>query len=317
MRLCLQSDPSDLSDSSDRADRSDTASILVGVLWCMALLSVIVISVLHLSRMDLMVVKNYGDQVQAHYLAVAGIEKAKALLYQDARERSRSAVSHNGRLYDAPEQLRDVRFGRGQFSVLRRARPDEGGAILYGVSDEQSLLNVNQASNEELAKLEGMTPDVIAAIIDWRDADNEVTPGGAEADYYMSLRPPYMPRNGPLQTIREMLMIRGISRDLLLGRDFHQNGLLEASDEARLADGARQPGHRLGRTLDGQFLGGKCQCRRDRPGEHPERRRGLADRRQGNHPGHRQSYCRLARPKPFFKHRRPAGRDRPAAKQQQ
>src|SRR5581483_4833453 len=66
------------------------ASILVGLLWCLALLSVIVVGVLHTSRIDLLTVKNYGDRIQAHYLALAGVEKAKALLYQNARERSRS-----------------------------------------------------------------------------------------------------------------------------------------------------------------------------------------------------------------------------------
>jgi competence ComEA-like helix-hairpin-helix protein len=207
-------------------------SILVGLLWCLALLSLVVISVLHTTTMDLMVVKNYGDKIQAHYLAVAGLEKTKALLYRDARERSRSSVNHNGALYDAAEQLRDVHFGRGQFRVFRRGRPDEGGAIIYGVSDEESRLNVNEASNEELSKLYGMTPDISAAIVDWRSAENsDATPGGARADYYLSLRPPYLPRNGPFQTVRELLMVRGVTRQRLLGRDVHQNGLTEALEE--------------------------------------------------------------------------------------
>jgi competence ComEA-like helix-hairpin-helix protein len=200
----------------------------VGLLWCLALLSLVVISVLHTTRMDLVVVKNYGDKIQAHYLAVAGIEKAKALLYRDARERSRSSVNHNGALYDAADQLQDVHLGRGQFRVFRRGRPDEGGAIIYGVSDEESRLNANNASSDELSKLNGMTPDITAAIVDWRNTGNEVTPGGAKADYYLSLHPPYLPRNGPLQTVRELLMVRGVTRELLLGRDVHQNGLIEA-----------------------------------------------------------------------------------------
>ena len=69
------------------------ASILVGLLWCLALLSVVVIGVLHTARLDLLVVKNYGDRIQAQYLALAGIEKAKALLYQNARLRTRSRTS--------------------------------------------------------------------------------------------------------------------------------------------------------------------------------------------------------------------------------
>jgi competence ComEA-like helix-hairpin-helix protein len=215
-------------------------SVLVGLLWCLAVLSVVVIGVLHTARMDLLVVKNYGDRMQAHYLALAGIEKAKALLYQDARERSRSARHHNGALYDAPELFRDVAFGRGQFRVFRRGREDEGGGMRYGISDEESRLNVNVASAEELGNLYGMTPDVVAAILDWRDEDNTVTPGGAEVEYYASLQPPSPPRKGPLQTVRELLMVRGVSRALLLGSDSHQDGLLategDEQGENSLAD---------------------------------------------------------------------------------
>ena len=209
-------------------------SILVGLLWCLALLSVVVIGVLHTARMDLLVVKNYNDRIQAHYLALAGIEKAKALLYQDSRERSRSGRHHSGNLYNAPDQFRDVAFGRGRFSVLRAGREDEGGGVLYGISDEESRLNVNVASAEELGKLEGLTTDVVAAIIDWRDPDDVVTPGGAELEYYASLQPPSQPRNGPLQTVRELLMVRGFSSDLL-GSDTPPAGALDepgvSSDE--------------------------------------------------------------------------------------
>src|SRR5712675_117507 len=101
-----------------------TGSILIGVLWCMVLLSVIVIGVLHTARMDLLVVKNYGDRIQAHYLALAGIEKAKALLYRDAHDRSRGQKSHSGNFYDDAQQFHEVPFGRGVFSVIRRGRAD-------------------------------------------------------------------------------------------------------------------------------------------------------------------------------------------------
>jgi DNA uptake protein ComE-like DNA-binding protein len=204
-------------------------SLLVGLLWCLALLSVIVISVLHTARMDLLVVKNQGDRIQAHYLALAGIEKAEALLYHDAKDRTRSRKNHTGDLYDDAQQFRDVPLGRGVFRVFHRARPDEGGAILFGISDEESRLNANTASADMLAKLQGMTPDVAAAIVDWRGGDSTAT--AAEAQYYAGLQPPYQPRNGPLETVRELLMVRGVTRELLVGSDLHQNGLLAAAGE--------------------------------------------------------------------------------------
>jgi competence ComEA-like helix-hairpin-helix protein len=220
----------------DRGLFGKRGSVLVAVLWCLALLSVVVIGVLHTSRMNLLVVKNYGDRVQAHYLAVAGIEKAKALLYDDARQRSRTGLNHSGQLTDSAQQFRDIRFGRGEFRVFHRGRPDEGGGVLFGASDEESRLNVNIASAGELGKLNAqtpsaMTPDVIAGIIDWRDEDNTVTPGGAESEFYLSMQPPYLPRNGPLQSIRELLGVRGVTSELLFGQDQQGNSLLDQGQD--------------------------------------------------------------------------------------
>jgi competence ComEA-like helix-hairpin-helix protein len=208
-----------------------SASVLVGLLWCLALLSVVVIGALHTASLDLRVVKNYGDQVQAHYLALAGIEKAKALIYQEAASRKRSAKNHTGELYDSPQDFRDVPLGRGEFRVFHQGELDDGGRVTYGISDEESRLNINQASAEELTKLYGMTPDVVAAIIDFRDGDNTVTPGGAESEYYSSLQPPYLPRNGPFQSLRELAMVRGMPRELFLGEDANQNGLLDSEED--------------------------------------------------------------------------------------
>jgi competence ComEA-like helix-hairpin-helix protein len=207
------------------------ASILVGLLWCVALLSLVVVGVLHTSRIDLMAVKNYGDRIQAHYLAVAGIEKAKALLYQNAHDRSRSAKNHSGELYNSPEQFREVAFSRGKFRVFRRGRQDEGEGIIYGISDEESRVNVNSASTDQLTNIDRLTPEIAAAIADWRGGSGTATPGGANADYYSSLQPPYKPRHGPLPTVRELLLVRGVTRDLLFGKDKHQNGLLPAAGD--------------------------------------------------------------------------------------
>src|SRR5271156_4428323 len=94
-------------------------SILVGVLWCMVLLSLLVIGVLHTARMDLLVVKNYGDRVQAHYLALAGVERAKALIFQDVVTRQGTSKNHTGLLYDDAKDFKDTALGRGKFEVFR------------------------------------------------------------------------------------------------------------------------------------------------------------------------------------------------------
>src|SRR5271155_1643924 len=127
----------------------------------MVLLSVLVIGVLHTSRMDLLVVKNYGDRVQAHYLALAGVERTKALLYQDVVTRQQTAKNHTGSLYDNARDFKEVPLGRGKFQVFHRAPQEEGGGIIYGISDEESRLNLNSASSTQLTNLTGMTTEIV------------------------------------------------------------------------------------------------------------------------------------------------------------
>ena len=200
------------------------ASILIGLLWCVALLSVIVVGVLHTAQMDLMTGKNFGDKIQARYLALAGIEKAKALLYKEAQDRSHSGKNHTGTLYDDTQDFQEVALGRGTFSVLRRGRDDEGGGVIYGVSDEESRLNLNIADHDALTKIQGLGSDVANSILAWRGQQGSNV---VEAEYYESQRPPYEPRRAAFETVRELLMVRGVTPDLLYGSDSHQNGLLD------------------------------------------------------------------------------------------
>lgn len=216
-------------------------SLVVALLWCLALLSLVVVGILHTARMDLQVSRHYVDRIQARYLAIAGIEKAKALAYQDVRERSRSGQSHGGTLFNAPALFRDIPLGRGTFSVLRGGRPEEGGGIVYGIDDEESRLNVNTATVDDLGRLPYMTPGIPAAIADWRDADRNVTAGGGEIDTYLSMAPPGVPRDGPFQTLRELLMVRGMDVLRFKGDDERLNDLaneIGGDDESPGGSGA-------------------------------------------------------------------------------
>jgi DNA uptake protein ComE-like DNA-binding protein len=62
-----------------------------------------------------------------------------------------------------------------------------------------------------------MTDDVANAIIDWRDTDTNPQPGGAENEYYLGLPEPYAAKNDLFETVEELLMVRGITRDMLYG----------------------------------------------------------------------------------------------------
>ena len=214
--------------------RRDSGSVLVGVLWCVVLLTVVVIGALHSTQMDLLAGKNHTDRIKAHYLALAGTERAKALLYHDMLDRIQTGKNHTGALYDDSQRLRDVSLGAGKFRILRRAHSEEHSGIISGIEDEESRLNVNNATADELQKLQDMTPAMANSIVLWRTADKTTLQGGSAGDdeYYASLQPPVRPRGGPFETVRELLLVRGITRPLLMGHDYKQNGSIDSGEEA-------------------------------------------------------------------------------------
>ena len=85
-------------------------------------------------------------------------------------------------------------------------------------------------ARDGLMAMPGMTLQLADAILDWIDADDEPREFGAEIDYYSSLDPPYKPRNGPLTSVDELLMVRDVTPDLLFGRDRNRNGMIDENE---------------------------------------------------------------------------------------
>jgi general secretion pathway protein K len=57
----------------------------------------------------------------------------------------------------------------------------------------------------------------VDSIMDWRDLDENPRLSGAESDYYLGLDPPYACKNGPLDDLSELLLIKGITPELYWG----------------------------------------------------------------------------------------------------
>jgi general secretion pathway protein K len=58
---------------------------------------------------------------------------------------------------------------------------------------------------------------IVDSILDWIDTDDLYREHGAENDYYKNLPNPYKAKNGPLDTLEELLLIKGMSPDILFG----------------------------------------------------------------------------------------------------
>jgi type II secretory pathway component PulK len=238
--------------------------VLIGALWVMAFLALIVVSFVASQEVELKVVGGFADRIQAQHLAASGIEHAKAALVADE-------TPYDGPLEEwrqNPEQFERVPVGDGFYSLIYN-NVDENSELAYGMDDENGKINVNTAPLEVLTKLPGMSDPLAEALLDWRDEDDEVTgEGGAESDTYMRLDPPYEAKNGPLDTIEELLMVQGFTPAILYGEDANRNGILDPNEDDGAEslplddqDGELDPGlvdlltvysYSLNQTLEGQ-----------------------------------------------------------------
>src|SRR5690606_18169218 len=79
---------------------------------------------------------------------------------------------------------------------------------------------------------EDVTSEQLAdAVIDWRDKDDEAGPEGAESEYYATLNPPYKAKNRPLDTVEELLMVKGFNGRILYGEDYNSNEYLDLNED--------------------------------------------------------------------------------------
>jgi type II secretory pathway component PulK len=189
--------------------------------------------------------RTHGQQLQATELAESGIEYIKVLLMKDPQ-----VIQQSGGLYANPSLFQGITVNddpmaafRGRFTILAPDLTTDGyyGGIRYGLENESSRLNLNMvllADNSQkgnahkiLMALPGMTDSTADAILDWIDPDDEQRDNGAERDYYASLDPPYAPRNGPLGSIDELLLVRGVTPALLYGADLNRNGVIDGNEQ--------------------------------------------------------------------------------------
>jgi general secretion pathway protein K len=98
------------------------------------------------------------------------------------------------------------------------------GSVSLSMTELESKININTADTALLQQvLTQMGVDaseisvVTDSILDWIDPDDATRMAGAESDYYQGLIPPYNAKNGPLDNIDELQLIKGITREMFAG----------------------------------------------------------------------------------------------------
>ncbi|MGH1536990.1 MAG: type II secretion system minor pseudopilin GspK [Gammaproteobacteria bacterium] len=149
---------------------------------------------------------------QAWSYAKGAEEWAKAILARDQKDNTYDA-------YDVDNSW----WNNGQPLVF----PLPDGYIEGKLEDAQGKLNVNALISgnkvdpkiykrfERLFNSLGIDPALVGAIKDWIDVDQEFTgSGGAEADIYIGLEPPYLPADQLMEDISELRLVHGVDEDI-------------------------------------------------------------------------------------------------------
>jgi len=224
-------------------------SVLLMVLVVVALLTLGTATYLELMQNERQAVRHHGRGLQAIRLAESGVEYVRTQLTLTPEE-----LLQAGGLANNPALMQAIivddegdEFDRGRFSIVSPAQTDGiYSGYRFGLENESAKLNVNALLAEgaedqaqtRLMALPGMTVEVADAILDWLDADESPRLNGAEAEEYAQATPPYEPRNGPIADLDELLMIRGVTPELLYGIDQNRNLMIDAAESPRglLAD---------------------------------------------------------------------------------
>jgi general secretion pathway protein K len=192
---------------------------LIMVLWVTAILTVVVLEFCFAMRTEIRITQNFKDEVQLHALAEGGIQRAIAELIfkQDPQVQQFRKTLKNEEI---PPQKREwVTDGRAyEF-------PSDQATTVVRVMGEGGKLNINTISEGRLRKimgnfgLEADQQDIVAdSIMDWKDPDDLHRLNGAESDYYQSLPKPYQAKDANLDSIEELLLIRGVTPELYYGK---------------------------------------------------------------------------------------------------
>ena len=255
--------------SNQNATRRGTVLILVLIVVAALTLGAYTFSELMISEIE--ATSMYGRQAESRAFAESGLELAAATI--GAPESSSDEFSYNNPARFQAQLMREGESERGQgyFAVVAAIESASGnGGIRFGLMDESGRINLNaivarEMSDEDtrgmLMYLPNMTEELADAILDYIDEDTSIREFGVERDYYLDQDPPHAAKDGPLESLEELLLVAGVTPDLLYGEDTNRNGLLDPNEndgDASLpldnADGILNPGWAAYLTVDAKEL---------------------------------------------------------------
>ncbi len=221
------------------------AFVLVVVLVTIVVLAMSVMTFTMLMQTEEEATRMMTKRIQSKYLVDSGVDYARLFLSEPKK-----TIESKGGWWDNPDRFQAIPVSMesadpsniGYFSIVASSLDDDGQAFghRFGLYDESAKLNINVlpylevflpgSARNLLMALPAMTEDIADSILDFIDSDDETREYGYESSYYAGLQPPYAAKNGPLDSLDELLLVAGVTSQMLYGLDINRNGILDPDE---------------------------------------------------------------------------------------
>jgi type II secretory pathway component PulK len=207
--------------------RSESGSLLIIVLWIAFGLVAITLYFAHSMNQELRAADNRVAAIAANQ-AIDGAARYLSNFL--------ATVAYPGEMPQPAEfECEAVPVGVAKFWLIGRDTNDweiNLTAPAFGLVDEASKINLNAPwlTAEMIEYLPGMTPQIAAAIMDWRDTNSDLTTDGAEDETYSKLNYAYRAKNATFESVEELRLVNGMTAEILYGEDANLNGILDANE---------------------------------------------------------------------------------------
>jgi len=207
-----------------RTKRAKRGGFVVIVVLCMVMmLSVLLLGFHHEARANLQAVDDFQKSEQALHCARAGLNIAIVAIKD-------SPDIHTEKIW--PNLLsREHTFSIDEGKCSVTISEESGKLNVNFLKDKSGKLNRTRVEHvlrlfDLLNRKKNGQPQIsyglVSSIIDWTDSDDQVTylpfvrneTGGAESRYYNRLKPAYACRNAALETMEELLLVKGMTPEI-------------------------------------------------------------------------------------------------------
>ncbi len=184
--------------------------VLLMVIWVVTVLMVTVLSFSFMARTEARSTLSFKEGMERKFIAEAGVGRAVMEIFYMKQNINALVTTKDTEAWKADGTLYSGEMDGGSYTITIRG---ESGKLDINTAPEILLKNLLMSSG--VKDIDADT--IVDSMMDWKDPDDLVRLHGAESDYYMSLPTPYKAKNADFDTLEELLLVKGVTAELLYG----------------------------------------------------------------------------------------------------